>query len=85
MEEIVRMFKHFTHVKPETESETSGGDFVLICVRKGCKKYECVHSRIAQLGLDINTAISTIGGGPPFDTEVLLQFVKSGGTLSDST
>ena len=85
VEDIVRMFNHFTR-QPESESEdeASGREFVLICVKKGCKIFECIHSRIAQLGLDINTAISRIGGGPPFDTEVLLQFV-SGGTVSDST
>ena len=80
VEEVVRMFKHFTREDDENGDPQylSGAEF---CAKKGCTIFECFHSRIAQLGLGVSTAIRNMGG-PSLDTQVLLEFVKPGSTSS---
>lgn len=79
VKEIVYMFQHFTREGEEQRVDENNGP--RFCAKKGCKIFECFLSRIAQLGLDISTAISNRVGGPLPETESLLKFVKSRSTV----
>jgi hypothetical protein len=74
LEYIVGMFKRFCEA--EKENEDVGDPKLPVHGQKGLKIVEDVHSKIAQIGLDISVSMLK-RGGPQFDVEVLHKFLKS--------
>lgn len=67
--DIFGMSKRFT----EVQNENKDGPVICPC---GCKTFECVHIKIAQLGLGVSATISK-GGPHKFDIEVLRIFLMT--------
>ena len=62
---IIRILRHFP-LQGENEDETT----VCVCVSGACNIFQCIHSRIAQLGWHISTILSRMGE-PSSHNEVL--------------